>query len=182
MSGAGGKPVDAVADGAADVEPNGNDELVAGAAAAPNVNRPLLLAGVDEPKLRLGAAPKLNVVGVEVNGGIDGNVALVVGATAPKAKPPVDELNVPVVCVELVEGAPKANEGVLVVEPNVENDEAAVDGAPKLLDEPNAGAVLDVVTLPDEITCGAKGRGGLLAPKPKVVFADVVVVVDAPVG
>lgn len=143
----------------------------------------MLPAGVDEPKLRLGAAPKLNPVGGGLNEGFAVNdEAVVDDAGAPKEKPPLDAVDVPVDCAELVVFAPNENEGVLVVEPNVPNDEADVDGTPKLLDEPNAGAALVVVLPPDEITCGAKGRGGLLAPKPNVVLADVVVVVDAPAG
>lgn len=142
----------------------------------------MLPAGVDEPKLRLGAPPKLNVDGAEGNEGIDDNVEVVVDdAGAPKAKPPVDELDVAVACAELAVVDPNENAGVLVIEPNVANDGADVDGAPKLAPEPNAGAA-PVVPLPDEITGGANGRGGLVAPKPNVVLADVVVVVDAPGG
>lgn len=80
----------------------------------------------------------------------------------------------------MLDVAPKENEGELLDEPNDENEGADAAGAPKPDVAPKAGAADAVLLLPDGTTDGAKGRGGLLAPKANGVLADVVVVVLAP--
>lgn len=135
------------------------------------------------PKLRFDAeALKLNDDGTEPNEAFGAIELAAEAAGAPKAKPAVDEFDAPINCVEFADAEPKENAGVLPVVPKDENVGADVDGAPKPPVEPNVGAVFVDVPLPDEITGGANGRGGLLAPKANVVFDDAVVVVAAPDG
>ncbi len=147
-----------------------------------NWNGALLVGAVDPaPKLNEGDAPNENVDGAEPNAGG--------GAAAAdwdeNAKPLVVPADVWIGLVVVFDVAPKANNGVdvLAVEPKAENDGTDVGGlsivvgiVPNEAVAPNAGVGFVVLV---EITEGANGFGGLLAPNANGVLLDVVVVVFA---
>jgi hypothetical protein len=151
---------------------NWNGELLVGAAAAV----------VPAPKPNEDDPPNANVdgtVGTEPNTG-DGAVDW-----DENAKPlvvPAGAADVWIGLVDVFDVAPKLNnDDVLDVEPKAGNDEIEVAGlslvngvAPNGALEPNAGKEVALLV---EITGGANGLGGLLAPNANGALFDVVVVV-----
>ena len=129
----------------------------------------------EEPVELVVPDPKANDDDVEPKVGIEVLPVSVdndVAGVAEKAKPLLDPVDTGVLDNGLM--PPKLNTPDVLEEPNPENAVVGCAAAPKLPVEPKTGA--GGLAL-EEITGGANGRGGLLAPKANGVLVVVVVAV-----
>jgi hypothetical protein len=147
-----------------------------------NWNGALLVGAVDPaPKLNEDAPPNANVDGVEPNAG-GGAAAVDDDENGKPLVVPAGAADVWIGLVVVFDVAPKVNDDdVLVAEPKAGNDETDVVGLsvvagaiPNEAVAPNAGGAVPLLV---EVTEGANGLSGLLAPNANGVLFDVVVVV-----